>query len=157
MRVTVIAASAASLLIACAGLEPPKDLKGRSEAEVVQAMGQPTGRYTLPDNGTRLEYAKGPAGTDTYMVDLDAQGRVVQVDQVLDANHFDVVNPGMKSETLLRFIGRPGWREGVRGGGQIWSWRYVNSGCLWWQAQLDAQGVVVGTSYGPLPGCGTGP
>src|SRR4249920_3098299 len=147
----------AALLVACAGGAPPKDLTGRSEADVIQAMGQPTGRYTLPNGGTRLEYAKGPAGDVTYMVDLDAQGRVVKMDQVLDAEHFDVVSAGMKSEALLRFIGRPCARDGVRGGGQIWSWRYVNSSCLWWQAQLDAQDVVVSTGYGPLPGCGTGP
>src|SRR5215510_12508922 len=109
--------AAVGLLAACAGGAPPKDLTGRNEAAVIQAMGQPTGRYTLPGGGTRLEYAKGPAGSDTYMVDLDAQGRVVQVDQVLDASHFDAVEPGMKSETLLRFIGRPCDRVGVRGGG----------------------------------------
>ena len=155
MRATVIAASVAGLLIACAGLEPPKDLKGRTEAEVVQAMGQPTGRYTLPDNGRRLEYAKGPAGRETYMIDLDAQGRVVQSEQVLDVNHFEVINPGMKEADLLRFIGRPSERRGMRGGGEILSWRYANTSCLWWQAQLDAQRVVTAAGYGSLPGCDT--
>ncbi|HSW26627.1 MAG TPA: hypothetical protein VLJ62_27990 [Burkholderiaceae bacterium] len=155
MRTTVIAASVAGLLIACAGLRPPTDLKGRTEAEVVQAMGQPTGRYTLPDNGRRLEYAKGPAGRETFMVDLDAQGRVVQMEQVLDVNHFDVINPGMKEADLLRFIGRPSERSGMRGGGEILSWRYYNTGCLWWQAQLDAQRVITTAGYASLPGCDT--
>jgi hypothetical protein len=155
MRTTVIAASVAGLLIACAGMEAPKDLKGRTEAEVVQAMGQPTGRYTLPDNGRRLEYAKGPAGRETFMVDLDAQGRVVQSEQVLDPRYFDVINPGMKSDDLLRFIGRPSERRGSRAGGEIWSWRYYNTSCLWWQAQLDAQGVLTSAGYASLPGCDT--
>jgi hypothetical protein len=156
MRPTMIAASAACLIGACAGSTPPKDLIGRSEAEVVQAMGQPTGSYPLPDNGRRLEYAKGPAGRQTYMVDLNAQGRVVQSDQVLDANHFDVVNPGMKGDDLLRFIGRPSERTGSRGGGKIWSWRYDNYDCLWWQAQLDASNIVTGTGYASAPGCSPG-
>ncbi len=125
MRDTLFAACAAAVLVACAGNVPPKDLNGRSEAEVVQAMGQPTGRYPLPDNGRRLEFAKGPGGRETYMIDLDAQGRVVQSEQVLDPNHFDVVASGMKRDDLLRFIGRPGERAGVRGGGEIWSWYYV--------------------------------
>jgi hypothetical protein len=153
MRDSVIAVCAAGVLVACAGNMPPKDLNGRSEAQVVQAMGQPTGRYPLPDNGRRLEFAKGPAGRETYMIDLDAQGRVVQSDQVLDANHFDVVSPGMKRDDLLRFIGRPCERAGVRGGGEIWSWRYANNNCLWWQAQVDAQGVVVGAGYAAMPSC----
>ena len=156
MRATVIAASAACLLVACASNTPPKDLTGRSEAEVVQAMGQPTGRYLLVNNGRRLEYAKGPAGRETYMVDLDAQGRVVQLDQVLDSNHFDVVNPGMKGDDLLRFIGRPSERRGVRGGGNLWSWRYANYDCLWWQAELDATNIVTGTGYATAPGCDPG-
>ena len=157
MRTTVIAASAAGWLIACAGgYAPSNDLMGRSEADVVQAMGQPTGRYALPDNGRRLEFAKGPAGRHTYMIDLDAQGRVVRSEQVLDARYFDVVNPGMKGDDLLRFIGRPCERSGVRGGGQIWSWRYANPNCLWWQAQLDEQGVVTGTGYATAPGCDPG-
>ncbi|HEY6353120.1 MAG TPA: hypothetical protein VIY30_01405 [Burkholderiaceae bacterium] len=149
----MIAVWTAGVLVACAGNMPPKDLNGRSEAEVVQAMGQPTGRYPLPDNGLRLEFAKGPAGRETYMIDLDAQGRVVQSEQVLDANHFDVVSPGMKRNDLLRFIGRPSERAGVRGGGEILSWRYANTNCLWWQAQLDAQGVVAAAGYATMPGC----
>jgi hypothetical protein len=157
MRSAMIVASVATMLIACAGsYSPPKDLNGHSEAEVVQAMGQPTGRYTLPDNGKRLEYAKGPAGRHTYMIDLDAQGRVVQSEQVLDEHYFDVINPGMKRDDLLRFIGRPCERAGVRGGGEIWSWRYTNANCLWWQAQLDGQGVVSGTGYATAPGCDPG-
>src|SRR5262245_48372726 len=153
MKTRWIVLSKAALLAACAGVESQKDLKGRTEAEVLQAMGQPTGRYAMPDNVRRLEYAKGPGGRYTYMVDLDAQGRVVQVEQVLDRNHFDVVTPGMTNDVLVRFIGRPGERVGVRGGGEIWSWRYYNNDCLWWQAQVDAQGTVVGAGYAPLPGC----
>ena len=155
MRGSVTAAAAALLAIACAGPQTSQDLNGRSEAEVIQAMGQPTGRYAMPDNGRRLEFARGPAGRETYMVDLDAQGRVVQSEQVLDPRFFDVVTPGMKSDELLRFIGRPSERRGSRGDGQIWSWRYYNTNCLWWQAQVDAQGVVTGAGYASLPGCDT--
>ena len=37
--------------------------------------------------------------------------------------------------------------------GQIWSWRYANNDCLWWQAQFDAQGVLIQDVYGPERGC----
>jgi hypothetical protein len=150
----MIIASLTGLLTACAGYGPPKDLRvGSSEAEVVQAMGQPTGRYKLPEGPTRLEFARGPYGRHTYMVDLDAQGRVLQWDQVLERRYFDAVTPGMTSDQLLRFIGRPSERLGMMRNGQIWSWRYYNTDCLWWQAQLDAQGVVTSAGYGTAPGC----
>ena len=104
---------AGGLLAACAGYAPPNDMRAAcTEAEVVQAMGPPTGRYQLPEGPTRLEFARGPYGRHTYMVDLDAQGRVLKWDQVLDRRYFEAVTPGMTSEQLLRFIGRPSERDG---------------------------------------------
>ncbi|HEY6353119.1 MAG TPA: hypothetical protein VIY30_01400 [Burkholderiaceae bacterium] len=155
MRTRMIVALLSGLLAACAGYAPPKDMRaGMSEAEVVQAMGPPTGRYQLPEGPVRLEFARGPYGRETYMVDLDAQGRVLQWDQVLDKRYFDVVTPGMTSDQLLRFIGRPSERMGMMRDGQIWSWYYYNNDCLWWQAQLDAKGVVTAAGYAITRGCG---
>ncbi|HSW22903.1 MAG TPA: hypothetical protein VLJ62_09060 [Burkholderiaceae bacterium] len=156
MRITMIVAAAAGLLAACAGYAPPNDMRGMTEAEVVQAMGPPTGRYQLPEGPQRLEFARGPYGRHTYMVDLDAQGRVLKWEQVLDRRYFEVVTPGMTSEQLLRFIGRPSERMGMMRNGQIWSWRYYNTECLWWQAQLNAEGVVTAAGYGILPQCDGG-
>lgn len=154
MRTTTILAALAAALAACAGYGPPRDMHvGSTEAEVVQAMGPPTGRYQLPEGPTRLEFARGPYGRETFMVDLDAQGRVLEWNQVLSPRYFESINPGMKSEELLRYIGRPSERQGVFRGGQIWSWRYYNNDCLWYQVQLDSQGVVTSAGYGILPGC----
>jgi hypothetical protein len=143
----------AAALVACAGLGPPNVKTGSTEAELVQAVGQPTGRYNLPDGRQRLEFARGPYGRQTYMADLDAQGRVARFEQVLDAQHFSMVSPGASSDDVLRTIGRPSDRMGMMRNGQIWSWRYANNDCLWYQAQLDAQGVVTAAGYGIAPGC----
>src|SRR5262245_46613675 len=106
MRATLIA-GAATLLTACAGYAPPKDLPvGAPEADVTKVMGPPTGRYPLPNGGERMEYARGPYGRETFMIDLDAQRRVVQWDQVLDRSYFDTLNAGMKADDLLKVIGR---------------------------------------------------
>jgi len=157
MRVSLIVASLLGLFAACAGYAPPKEVQaGASEAQVVQAMGEPTGRYPLPQGGRRLEFARGPNGRHTYMVDLDAQGRVVEWDQVLQPRYFELINPGMKSDEVLRLIGRPSERQGASRGSQIWSWRYANNDCLWWQAQVDAQGVVTGAGYASERGCALG-
>src|SRR5213083_1985964 len=107
---TTIAATLV-LLAGCAGYGPPPQLAaGSSEGEVVQTMGAPTGRYTLADGQQRLEYARGPYGRHTYMVDLDAQGRVAKVEQVLDARHFAQLAPGQSRDDVLRTIGRPSER-----------------------------------------------
>jgi hypothetical protein len=154
MKTPLIVALLASLLVACAGYAPPKDMHvGMPEAEVVQAMGQPTGRYPLPDGAVRLEFARGPYGFETFMVDLDAQGRVLKWEQVLDRWHFDAVIPGMTSEQLLRYIGRPSEQMGMMRDGKIWTYRYFNNDCLIWYAQLDAKGVITAAGYGPRHGC----
>jgi len=153
IRLMTMAAGLA-LLAGCAGYGPPAGLRaGAPEAEVVNYMGPPTGHYALPDGGQRLEFARGPYGRDTFMVDVDAQHRVVRWDQVLTPKHFATLHAGMKADDLLRAIGRPSERMGMMRDGQIWSWRYFNSDCLWWQAQLDAQGVVTSAGYGTDPRC----
>jgi hypothetical protein len=141
------------LLAACAGYSPGSLPVGSSEAQVKQLMGEPTGRYTLPGGGQRLEYARGPSGRHTYMVDFDAQGRLVEWEQVLDAQHFATVMPGQTRDEVLRTLGRPGERMGMFRNGQIWSWRYPNNDCLWYQAQFDAQGIVTAAGYGQERGC----
>ncbi|HEX6719938.1 MAG TPA: hypothetical protein VF107_00120 [Burkholderiaceae bacterium] len=151
-RVWIVAVPLA--LAACAGYAPGADVQaGASEAQVVQSMGQPTGRYTMPGGTQRLEFARGPYGQHTWMIDLDAQGRVARVEQVLQPRYFNLVSPGQSRDELLRTIGRPGERMGMMRNGQIWSWRYPNNDCLWWQAQLDAQGVVTAAGYAPEPRC----
>jgi hypothetical protein len=148
------AASMVLALAACAGYSPDASVQaGATEAQVVQTMGQPTGRYTMPNGTQRLEFARGPYGVHTWMIDLDAQGRVAQVDQVLDARHFALVLPGQSRDEVLRTIGRPGERMGMMRNGQIWSWRYPNNDCLWWQAQLDAQGIVTSAGFSQEPRC----
>lgn len=141
------------LLAACAGYAPDAVRPGQSEAEVVQTMGAPTGRYTLPGGSQRLEFARGPYGRHTYMIDLDAQGRVAGWEQVLDADHFAEMVPGLSRDQVLRLLGRPGERAGMMRDGQIWSWRYANNDCLWYQAQFDVRGVVTSAGYGVAPGC----
>ena len=152
MKGTMIAAATAALA-ACAGYAPPPNLKvGSTEAEVIAAMGPTTGRYQLPEGPLRLEFARGPYGRHTYMVDFE-QGRMTEWNQVLDRRYFEVVSPGMTSDQLLRFIGHPSEVHGMMRDGKIWSYRYYNTDCLWWQAQLDAQGVVTAAGYAPAPGC----
>ncbi|MCG3189921.1 MAG: hypothetical protein LKCHEGNO_02470 [Burkholderiaceae bacterium] len=148
IRSTTMAAVVA-LLAACAGYGPPDGLRaGTPEADVVRYMGAPTGRYALPDGGERLEFARGPYGRDTFMIDVDARHRVVRWDQVLTPKHFQALHVGMTADELLKAIGRPSERMGMMRDGRIWSWRYFNNDCLWWQAQLDAHGVVTSLGYG---------
>lgn len=143
-------------LAGCA-LVPQLPPAGTAEAEVLRAWGPPTGRHALPAGGTRLEYATGPFGRHTWMIDLDTAGRVQRAAQVLDEAHFAALQqraPGMSRDELLRTMGRPGQvRGGGWQGGEVWSWRYPNNDCLWFQVSLGDDTRVTSAAYGNDPLC----
>jgi hypothetical protein len=143
------------LLGACAMMSPPQP--GQPRDAVLQAWGAPTGRYMLPEGGERLEYATGPFGRVTWMVDLDRTGRVVAATQVLNEMHFlDLMAraPGMTREQVLFEMGRPGETQAVGWRGDIlWSWRYPTNDCLLFQVQFTRDGKATSAGYNRDPSC----
>ena len=149
----VAALALAAVLAGCAAAPPAP---GSAAPAVLARWGAPTARYMLAGGGERLEYASGPYGRTTWMVDIDAAGRVVQSRQVLSEAEFLALQQAgaVDRAELLRRIGTPGeTRHGGRMGGEIWSWRYPTNDCLWFQVTLDAAGRVGGSGYGIDPRC----
>jgi hypothetical protein len=153
-RPLLLVVAAALLLGACAGYSPSGVARGQPEGDVVRSMGAPTGRYALPGGGTRLEYARGPAGKQTYMVDLDGSGRVTGWQQVLTEANFLRVLPDMSRQDLLLLLGRPGevyavpWQKA-----QVWNYRYPTNDCLWFQVTVTLDGRVKDAGHGIDPRC----
>ena len=135
---------AAAALAGCASLQPPQATPGQTEAEVVARLGPPTGRYTLPAGGQRLEYATGPYGRTTWMVDLDSAGKVTGSFQALTEANFMKVRDGMPRDEVLRMLGRPADRAGEYMNRQTWSWRYPTYECLWARITFEPDGKVRG-------------
>ena len=50
-----------------------------TEAEIRDQMGRPETERTFADGSKRLEYPRGPAGLNTYMVDIGRDGRLVAI------------------------------------------------------------------------------
>lgn len=153
-RLAVAACLSAALLAGCATYSPRAVRPGMTADEVVAVMGAPNARHAQPGGGSRLEYARGPSGLHTYMVDLDAQGRVTRWEQVLDEAHFNAITPGMTVQELQRRLGRP---SAIRAGGyqpgQVWSYRYDSSfKCDWWQVSV-VNGLVRDAAFTPDPRC----
>ncbi len=152
------------LALAAAGCTTykPQDIRaGQSEAELQQLMGQPTGRYPGPNGQSRLEFATGPYGRVTWMVDVDAQGKVLFWGQVLNETAFRYVQQnfqGQDKDWLRYTLGRPGEvRGGGWQGGQVWSWRYPTTECLWFQVSvLDDGKLRDGGALGIDPRCDPG-
>ena len=135
----VLAAALAACAFQTAALRP-----GQSEAQVRAALGVPTGRYQLPAGGQRLEYAFGPYGRETWMVDLDSRGQVTRWAQVLQDSYFEQVRDGMTRAELLLLLGRPADRAPEWQRRETWSWRFPTYQCEWFRVTLSAEQRVLG-------------
>lgn len=146
--------ASALLLAACAAYGPGGLTSGTRSADAVAAMGEPSGRHALPDGGQRLEFARGPAGLHTYMLDFDAGDRLVRVEQVLTEQNFEALQIGMSRAEVLRRIGHPGWTRYLpRQRHQLWSYRYETPFCIIFQVSLDPADTVAELGHNNDPAC----
>lgn len=104
-RVLLLCAALAALA-ACA---TPQSLAPGSTLEQAQArLGRPTGNYSLPSGGTRLQYSNQPFDQSVWNADFDAQGRLARVEQVMTDAAFSRVQSGKDTRTdVLRDFGQP--------------------------------------------------
>ena len=146
------------LLMACAVVPPGP---GTTETKVLREWGTPTARHALPGGALRLEYATGPFGRTTWMLDLNTAGRVTNAQQVLAEPALWALQPrlpGMARAELLQTLGTPGERRsGGRQGGEIWSWRYETNECLWFRVSIADDARVQDGGFYPDPSCDNGP
>lgn len=152
MRVLSCLAAVAALS-ACSAYAPPHPVAGTTRDELVARMGPPETQRPV-DGGTRLEFPRGPLGVHTWFVYLDASGRAIRSEQVLNEATFNRILPGMTQEQVRQILGRPGdVGRLARSRGHVWSYRYENNSCLWFQVELAADQTVRSAGFGEPPEC----
>jgi len=154
-------ASLAVAASACGVLNPPGAMPlGTPIDEARHAFGGPTGQYPLPGGGTRLEFAQGSFGKQTFMLDFDASGRLVAKQQVLTPAIFATIKPGMSQLDVLSRIGRPasvfpiGWQQL-----HVWNYRFggLEGDCVLFQVSIgNSSGLVTESGQGTDPACDAG-
>ena len=119
------------LLAGCAGYGGADLVAGVArEADVRLAMGVPAMQWTLPGGGRQLAYPRGPAGYETFMVHLDAAGRLERIENVRDMTHFARTHPDMTQAEVLQLLGpsQPQWTAYFKARDElVWEWRYCDS------------------------------
>ena len=146
--------AAALVLSACTVLAPERLPPGSPISQARGAFGGPTGEHPLPEGGTRLEFARGSLGRETHMLDFDAAGRLVHVEEVLDPAHFATIAPGMTPADVGMRLGRPagtyfiGWQKR-----SVWYYRYAAERCVLFEVSFNGAGRVLETGPGVDPVC----
>ena len=110
------------LLAGCAG--PQTVLPSQSTLSEVRArLGTPSDIRFDREGDELWEYARGPMGTETFLIRADKGGRVKSVTQLLTEAQFGKIVPGQMSKADVRhLLGRPS-DESFLYNGTSWSWR----------------------------------
>ncbi len=150
---TVLFAAAVSALAACA--TPASLAPGTTLDEARAKLGNPTGRYSLPGGGTRLQYSNQPFDQSVWNANFDEKGRLANVEQMMTDAAFARVRSGKDTgEDVLRDFGRPAETFYYRLRDEsAWMYRYYTYGGF--KAAMfvyfDPSGVVKRTETGLDP------
>ena len=100
-----------------------------TEAQIRDQMGEPETARTYADGSKRLEYPRGPQGLNTYMIDIDPDGKLQAITQVLTAANFAKIRPGMTDDEVRRLLGKPGEIAVYPLKPEtVWSWKWREGG-----------------------------
>ena len=108
------------------GLKPGED---RLE-NVLHIMGQPAMRWQNPDGSVQLAFPRGPMGLQTYMAYIAPDGKLRQIENVMDEKNFARIEAGMTKDEVLRILGPsfPGWTAYFKARDELaWEWRYCDA------------------------------
>ena len=142
-----------TVLTSCSSYSPTSEMTGLPSDAVIQRMGAPTIRMS-DDNGLRLFFARGPFGKHTYIIYFSSEDKLIRSEQVLTEPMFSLIKPGMTKLEVLNLIGPS---KIIMGGGKrswtVWSYRYENSLCRWFQVEFNSADLVKSAEYGRPPEC----
>jgi hypothetical protein len=123
---------------------------GMSHGDVVARMGQPSRVLPLGAGAIRLQYSRQPAGQQVFNVDLDANGRVLQVRQMLVAQEFARIVPDQWTRAdVERAFGPPASIDHVANWpADIMTYRWFDVEDMFYWIYLDRNNVVRRTGQG---------
>lgn len=112
--------------------------------DVVATMGQPAMRWQDPDGSVQLAYPHAPEGTQTFMVYLGPDGRLLRVEKALTSESFAKIRRDLTKEQVQRILGPSyaPWTDYFKARDElVWEWRYCND----WNAATRFEVLFDGT------------
>ncbi|CAG9180104.1 outer membrane protein assembly factor BamE domain-containing protein [Cupriavidus pinatubonensis] len=132
------------------GIEPGQS----TEEDVLRQAGKPDIVWEEENGARRLEYPRGPEGATTWMVTIGADGKVARIEQVLTAENFTRVRPGMNQDQVRRILGKPTKVEKFAlKKEEVWGYRWWESSQekAFFNVHFNPEGVVTTTSRSDDP------
>lgn len=145
---------AAAFMAGCA--QPWQSVEpGADQSALIARLGPPRETYNLPGGGKRLMWPTQPMGTTTTAADIDINGKILSVRQVLQESEFNraKVNEWTRDDVLINF-GRPAETAYFsRMQREVWSYRYManNIDYMMFHFYFDDQGILRLTQRTPDP------
>ena len=129
--------------------------------EVSAVMGPPAMQWTNPDRTIQLSYPRGPAGTKSFMVYVNASGRFERIENVMADASFARVRADLTKEDVLRILGPsvPAWTVDFPARRElVWEWRYCNNAGLLakFDVLFDSDTGRVRSTQSAVEGCSPG-
>lgn len=124
-RLAALLAVAAGGCTNMGGLTPGQSTR----ADVERTLGVPALSWRDAEGRNHLAYPRGPMGYHTWMVTLDAAGKVERIENALDEDHFAAIKPGMTQEEVAYALGPPymPWTIYFAARDELaWEWRYCD-------------------------------
>lgn len=151
-----IAAFATILGLGACDLIAQRELKvGESTVEDVRKfMGKPEMIWEEKDGSQVLEYVRAPEGHQTYMVNIGPDGKYRGMRNILVADEFAKIRPGMSRDDVRRLLGKP--TEVVTfklKEEEVWSWKHIAEAqrSQYFNVHFSLDGKVKSTSNSPDP------
>jgi hypothetical protein len=129
VRLLATASVAAAVTVSVAGCDYFAEKKlvvgQHTEQDVRQLMGVPDLVWEEENGAKKLEYPRGPMGTQTYFVHIGPDGRYLGMERALVDSNFAKVKVGMSQDDVRRILGRQTETTPYAlSGEEVWSWRY---------------------------------
>ena len=99
-----------------------------TEADVRARFGEPAAVYPEEGGARTLEYPRQPEGQRNYMITIGSDGKMSALRQVLKADSFAKVKPGLDKAQVRRLLGLPGKTQVFTlKQEEAWDWRFQDS------------------------------
>ncbi len=98
-----------------------------TEVEVRKQFGDPVTITVEPDGSKTMDYPRQPEGWTNYVIQIGPDGKMSSLRQLLTADNFARVQPGLGQQEVRNLLGRPAKQQRFDlKKEEVWDWRFKN-------------------------------